>query len=457
MPIATIGAIERSRPVQSSLVLLTAADRQMESLLAGTSAVDAFDDNLIRAIMFHDGCVLPDIFAAISTVLERRKSASGRSLLELGLEHGLVRPAFRGNCSTFRESVNLIREQGIQGVQQSAMITASLLDKSFEAYAGRPDRKSAPCAQWPADISRQYGDRVLTSLSHLIDKDVTGDDSARSTLVNMRQVALESSLYEQCNSSISLARRDGLRRGVFLNGLLSYLNQERNSGIKAVDDAKLQLINHPACLDNPTLKSAVEGLVSMANAIYHKNMADSFGARAYFGSDVYRGAASAGLNAASSACYGVRRTGPSSRCTGVGRSFSAKVRLPSTAHLRSVPGETLMHIRRDAGAAYFAALENWLEEGDTCAQQLEAALQNYARALSAQVVTAAPLVKVLFHKLTETECRGFQEVGKLALDCFEHPRSTASALEIVGKIVCYWALERSATIQHETGAKALVI
>ena len=441
-----------------SYVLLTAADRQIESLLRGADPAIAFDDNLIQSILFHDGAVLPDIFAFISSVLSERQSEAGVSRLELAIEKGLVIPAFRSDCRTFADSLELIARQGIQGLQENPLVVAHRLDQSLAA------RKQSSILSWPRDISSQYASLVLTTLSRLMsDAPSSMTPALQQQYLSMKKLVTETGLQDVCKSRI-LGSQGELRRGTFLNILLDVLNKRCASGISKVDDSKRDLLDHPACKQDLSLKSAIEGFVSTANALYHINMADAFRVGAYLADDLYADSALVGVTAAVRAARGIDSDPVSSGTPTTVAEFSMKIQIPSVSQLREVPWADLVAIRDDLGRGYFAALKAWRNDPSAYASELERCLSDYAKKLTLRVKSKAPLVTVALRKFADSDKENIKAAAEFALSALseDNPavKMLVSAVGPLSNIAYSWLSERSVEVHQKAKAgvaKAIIV
>lgn len=432
-------------------VLLSAADRQLESVLPGDRA-KAFDDNLIQAILFHEKVLLPDIFAFISSVMFQRQSEPKESRLEQAIKNGLVVSALRSQCSTFKEALALIKDQDIQGLQSSPDVTAERLDEALGASGMKP-------INWPDDISKKYGSLLLSSFDELmLMADYSPDRSPRlqQQCLLMKKFATTTDFVGLCKDSTSESNK-GLRRGDVCNVLLKILNSKEASGTSnKVNDSKRELVDHPACQQNPDLKKTIEGYVSIANVAYHMNMADSFRGGAYLADDLYADSALVGVVAGVSA---KRRLISDTVCsgtpTGIIKEYTRTVSIPSVSQLREVPWEELVSIRKDEGYGYFAALKAWRENPDSSHTVMDECLDKYASALTSQVKSKAPLVKVLLRKFPYSDNENLKKAYDFGLDClsdrYKGPgRLFFSAIGALSNIFYSWASDRPVKVRHET-------
>ena len=144
-------------------VLLTTADRQMESFTVGSDSKQSFEDSFYEAILFHGYAVLPDIFAFISTALYKAQISGATFHLDAAMEAGLVVPAFRSSATSFEESLEVTTGQKIQGLQNAPDFIATRLDESFD---NSPNKEFI---QWPKNLSRDYALLVLTVLDKIVE------------------------------------------------------------------------------------------------------------------------------------------------------------------------------------------------------------------------------------------------------------------------------------------------
>jgi len=443
-------------------VLLTAADRQIESLLRGNDPATAFDDNLIQAILFYDGAVLPDIFAFISSVVSERQAKPGLSLLELAIRHGLVIPAFRSSCGTFAESLDVIKRQRIQGLQKNAAATAHRLDKSLEKS---PQHDSVRFFNWPEDISLNYARHISTALTRFRSDAPSFLPALQEQYLSMKNLATEPELLA-LHEELLVPKRE-LRRGTFLNVLLKVLNKRYDSGNSEVDDCNAHLLIHPACERDSSLRSAIEAFVSTANAIYQINMADSFKlGGAYMGNDLYNGPSLIGVNTALSAIHGVDFDGPSDTPKTL-REFSRKIQMPKASQLLEVPYADLMAIREDLGIGYFSAVKAWKEDPEGNEDILSSCLNEYAKELTSRVKSKVPFVKVVLRKYGDSDKKSIKWAAKFAYSLFSdddlglkeklpYVKILVSAVGKLSNIGYHWYSTRSVKVNH-TVPKVIVV
>lgn len=434
-------------------VLLSAADRQLESRLRSGDQAKAFDDNLIQAILFHEKVLLPDIFAFISRVILLRQTEPKESRLEQAIKNRLAVPALRGKCSTFKEALAMIKDQGIQGLQPSPDMTAELLDEALGAGAIKP-------INWPDEISKKYGSLVLSSFEELMTDDSWSPALQQQRLL-MNKFAKTTEFVGLCKDSNSESIR-GLRRGEVYNVLLKILNSKEASGTSnRVNDSKRELVDHPACKQDPDLKKTIEGYVAVANAAYHMNMAASFQGGAYLADDLYADSASVGVVAVIRA---KRRLNSDAVCsgtpTGIIKEYTRTVPIPSVSQLREVPWEELISIRKNEGHGYFAALRAWRENPKSYHTVMDECLDKYASALTSQVKSKAPLVKVLLRKFSDSDKENLKKACDFALECYSKLNKTPVRLLFSGigqlsNILYSWSSRRSVKVRHETRAGAV--
>jgi len=114
-------------------VYFGAGDRQMEAFLDR----EAFRRSLMYGVLFHGDQVIPDIYLYISTLLAElvESDPSGCAFLGTCVRNGAVIPAFRRDTKgSFRENLDDIQREGIQGVHTRA---ADIANKLQEAVRGR--------------------------------------------------------------------------------------------------------------------------------------------------------------------------------------------------------------------------------------------------------------------------------------------------------------------------------
>ena len=378
---------------QKQRVLLTTADRQLDGITHGMSIRESLDDAVITAVLFHEGAVLPDIFAFISSALASARADGQPLLIERALEAGYVFPALRGSCKSFSESLKEIQGQGIAGVQVAPRTVADRLDESLSKA------KSLKIENWPSDMSERYFTRTSVALRTIAMSDALTFDGR---IKEKSGLPLTASFIRRFNfleevEKIGSTKFRGLRRGDYYDALLAALNKIVSSDKLRVADAHAELLSHPACGD-AVIRTAVENLLVIGNSCYHVNMSECLGASSYLpgriftpetidamGVAILKNSDSAGLNSAGTAHFPASDT--------------ISVVIPCSSQLRAVPWAELLAIREEAGTAYFSALRN----AESSPDEFEHCLRGYAKALSSRVKVAAPLTKVLLSKLSPSD------------------------------------------------------
>jgi hypothetical protein len=281
--------------------------------------------------------------------------------LELAVEEGLVIPAFRYNCTSFSESLALIEEQGIQGVQEVPRIIAHRLDNAFEK------NKTRKLINGANEISQVFAVRLLNGL-----KSFTMRASSQPIVEEVVITADFINKYGMKNEVIAAIENEHgeLRRGAFYNILLSALNKISDSGKRIVHDSARDIFEHPACAFNPSARIAAHNLVALANATYHINMADSFGVGSYMPGRIYAPWAQPALVTATCVARDIPMERSLTSTEAKNEKLAITVSIPSVSQLRVVPWGELLKIRNDLGRGYFASIKAWHEEPDKYAGEV---------------------------------------------------------------------------------------
>lgn len=407
-------------------VLLTTADRQIEKFTVGTDPTRSFEDSFYEAVLFHERVVLPDIFAFISTALHKAQISSKTFHLDAAIEAGLVVPAFRSATTSFEESLTTITAQRIQGMQAAPDFIATRLD---EAFAKSPKRTFI---QWPKDLSRDYGVLVLATLNRIAEEVKAW--SLTTEFINRHAI------LERIKADID-AENGELRRGNFYNILLATLNSLSPTAIARVNDCYADLLLHPACKDEPTVREPIRNLLVVANTAYHLNMASAFEAGSYTPGRLIAPEALPALKfvVSTAKALTIQETQAESRPIDT---LSVDVVIPSVELLRTARWEDLVAVREDLGCGYFAALKNWYKHPD----EFTKCLKNYAAALTSRIKVKVPPIKVILNRFSESEREGIVGVTKHALAEMAEMRDGKLLLSLAGigcNISMSWMHERS--------------
>lgn len=386
----------------SSSMLLTTADRQIERFTSAINPNESLEDSLYEAILFHETGVLPDIFAFISTPIRDAQTNAGATHLESALEAGLVVPAFRAGCASFTQSLDRIKQQGIQGTQSAVRITANRFDECLgKAKISEPKI-------WPEDLSRDYGKKFIKGLRLIAGNN---ESSLPGELSNNLQMTAKFINDRGILNETEAAFVDGeLRRGEVFNLLLRSLEKDVSTGKTSVHDSYDDLVLHEACKGSQRTAVAIQNLVVLANSVYQFNMADAFESRNYAPGRLFSKESLPALCVALNCSRGIKPQSAHSDDLDADL-LKVEVILPNVKQLRAVDWKDLLAIRNDVGAGYFAALKNWQEYPD----RFEQALRAYAAALTSRVKVKAPPLTILLKKLAESDREGAASVAKQAV------------------------------------------
>jgi hypothetical protein len=374
--------------IDNSGVLLTTADRQIENFTAETGDPNhSFEDSFYEAILFHDHAVLPDIFAFISTAIGN--SSGSKNHLDLALEAGFVVPAFRGNARCFEESLALITEQGIQGVQKlkAPRVLAARLDEGFKKATKRS------FVPWPTDLSQKYGDLVLECLTAV--ERAAEDIAAWGPTAKFLR---EHRLVESIKADIETRRvehkteRGELLRGNFYNILLAILDDLNGKPtVTKVNDCYKDLLLHPVCKSRPNIQEPILDLLGIANFAYQLNMATACHAGSYIPGRLIDEKFKRSLELVESIAKAKEVSDVQAETASVDRRLEVEVSIPTIQQLRNASWEEILKIRADIGYEYFIALKGWNRDEEYFKKCLNA----YAKKLTQTVNETAPRTRVV--------------------------------------------------------------
>ncbi|MBI4278934.1 MAG: hypothetical protein HY660_10795 [Armatimonadetes bacterium] len=112
-----------------SPVFMSTVGRMWEHYLPG----DSFDVSLLCNTLFQPGMVAVDAgFFTAQRPGDHVLKSVRKSLLEACIESGIMRPAFRGDASTFQEALGLCRHGGVQGIRLRADEVARRLQRAAD-------------------------------------------------------------------------------------------------------------------------------------------------------------------------------------------------------------------------------------------------------------------------------------------------------------------------------------
>ena len=439
------------RPADASGILLTTADRQFESLLEGASASDVFEDSLFESLLFHRRVVVPDIFAFISSSIAQPHLKSTLTSFEAALRSDLVVPAFRGDARSFGAALERVRDQRIAGLRDNVDALATKLDKIRSASKFEDVQMN-----WPADMSRTYGQRLLRTFRAVVATTLEGGRVHKELELTARFIA-RYRLVDRIESEIDDAGGE-LKRGFVLQALLDSLNEVQDCGTDEFKDARV-LLAHPAARQDAGARIAVRNLVCLANFSYHRNMAGSLGTNTYLPGRAYpvEVHAMADFEVAQHLAPEADEPSPAPAL------YEFQVRMPSLAQLRTVGVERLLALREQYGLGYFSQLETW-QLGKATQESVALSLGEYAASLCAEIRSEAPMMNVVLRRQSKTERAGVQGLSdalSTAAKAHAVPHATgiAAVLALVGKpanILYQWGAASNRTIRHAAVANVVV-
>jgi len=331
---------------------LTAADQEIQAL----QGVE-FEESLIKNILFQNTLLIPDIFFFFTRQLVNHvKARSTRSLLEIALERGWVRPSFRNRqWKSFEDCIRGFKEIKKKDLVDDGPEIARRLDASFLSGARN-------LAYWPDYVvAERYYDKVSSLLK---------DGSPAHALIspgskaehhwNLSRDWRTKAPTEGC--SLNGPDERGLARMYLLTAVVRQIVPSHKEIVTTFASAeKIIVESEPAKLD------AFRSYWLWVTEIYEYNQATCLDAVAQCPS------------------YHPERHLIATSCV----SHNGKTPTASTLQfrvpfvrldvIRTLPGDTLSEVR-DIGFGYRMALRNWFESPDSTARQseLERMLVSYA-------------------------------------------------------------------------------
>lgn len=432
-------------------VLLTTADRQIEAFISGATSKKTMTDSLYEAVLFHQGVVLPDIFAFISTAISQQSYSSPRTNLEHVLESGLATPAFRAETDSFESALTRIQEQEILGITENARATAKRLD--IARQSSREELRHIP---WGSSISTTYGDCFVNALIEVIGEPFHTSGVGKD-LEFTREFLIRCGLFDIVKEQIAKTGGD-LRRGFILQTILDILNTIKYSG-KTKFTSAIDILHHPACANNAAVAAAVKNVVCLANLIYHRNMANNFSANCYLSARAYpKTVHDIASIAIDKSCASIdSNTGVTAKP--IDEQVTFRVFMPSMRHLEAVGMKRLLEIRTAHTTGYFSNLESW-QMGEGTAEDVQRSLNEYGRELVLAVNSEASFVDVALSRFAKSETAGVQSAARLAIDVLstDNPliKSFSAGLGPIANVTYSWITKRPAKVTHSRRSNIVV-
>ncbi len=326
-------------------VYLSAADRQLETYLDD----GAFERSLVLNLLLQPGILIPDSFFFASGGIARHLCNKSLTLLEAGLQTGVVMPSFRDkDCKDFGRALAVVRGTGdgsrpLRGIREDAEATAKRLDSALTRTT------QFRCGNWPeGNVSEGYEHLVRTILMATDPPLLPGGCGVQQHTLGELWKQTEGWRCGCVEMAIRQTAKDagsGLRRGCLMSSVARQLKIVR--GLGEIDDiAEFFVRGVPVHKQN-----ALHYFFRWITDIYQYNQAIALGATPNFpGYNPLEGAMLASL----------LRAGHSvGSGTAEGERILVEVPMPQIASLLRVPPQDLLAIRNELGAAYFCALGVW--------------------------------------------------------------------------------------------------
>jgi hypothetical protein len=360
---------------RTSSVILTSADRQIEPLFADSKLQKQLYENLYTALIFHDKVYLPDIFALISTPISREvRNSSGATDLEKAIELGFIVPFLRHGSTSFREALDLIRQQGIAGLSENCDTVASRLDQALSNGAEVKSTKN--------NTSISYADSLLSNL-RLIEE---GTDKRLELTRKFLQKTQLTSRIENITMD-----GQGITRTMFFKILRDYVGATGNS---LFSDAGRDLYQPAQKLSDASTGIPICSLTTLGTLIYHQNLSKSYNSLAYFSGTSLRSALGAPTN---------NSLDPESKTLkNAIQTLTISVKLPSVSQIMTVGIKRFLEIKNQFCRGFFSELEVWELRGDNEAQLIKS-LEEYCASILGSIKAEAPASKVILNRFNEAD------------------------------------------------------
>lgn len=346
------------------LVYLSTGDRQLESYLDNK----AFERNLLLSILFQPGVLVPDIFFFISSSLASHLKQSRLSLLEAGLQHGIVVPSFRDpSIGDFHTALEVVRGKGdltkaIYGIRSDADDIARRLD-----LATNKAGNFSPKYWQSGDVGSKFQKIVEKLLKQEQAPHLPPECGISQEQLDNLWDYTEKWRVDCVDRAIENTKKiagEGLRRGILMTEVGRELGLVKGRAV--VNDIS-ELFDSRV---SPEDQNALHYFCRWMTDCYQFNQATELGAMPNFPEyEPLSGViASTLLSNLQNTTEQIRR-----------KYFSIEVPMPPIDYLLQMDPEYLVKIQNEKGPAYRAALDNWLQKQDTGAEQtLETELRKYA-------------------------------------------------------------------------------
>jgi hypothetical protein len=318
-------ALQTAKQMHKPQVYFGAIDRQMEHFVDR----EAFRRALVYGVLFQGDLVIPDIFLYISNQLAEMVMTDefGPLFLRSCLRNGAIIPAFRKDPhGSFRDSLQQINSQGIQGVLSQASEIADTLQAMVRG-------KRLQYLLWP-NTPLSVGYKATLERAFLSQSLPSGCSSLEQFWESTEKIRLE------VIGGTPPDQLGGLRRGDVYNSLASYLHSSSN----VVQDIRMIWDD----LEDEHLASTAQRLLKWVNYCYYFNQGTMFALDPSL-------AALDNLDSEFARHLAQLQGGASGAPV-----FVNQFRLPSTDALLTVDPAYVFEVRdSEVGADYFDALAAW--------------------------------------------------------------------------------------------------
>lgn len=307
-------------------IYFSACDLQMEAFIDKT----AFCRSLVLSVLFQGDLAIPDIFFYITSYIPDiiRQGGTTHEFLATALHESAIVPIFRNEKhTTFRENLEEIRRQGIQGLGPDADLVCDFLEK---ATRGR----RLHYRLWPQD-SLSIGYR--TTLERIFNTEPSTIEFETFQTFWTRT----KSLREAVMGHVKYDHMGGIRRGDIMNAMHLHLNKSQDR----VDDVRTILSD----LQDHAITQDAKRLLKWFTYAYQFNQGRMFNLSPSLAS----------MDELDTA-FSCHLTTIMMKEDEAGVIWKDEFNIPNEVALLSIDPKFVFEVRNsDTGASYFEAVTNW--------------------------------------------------------------------------------------------------
>ncbi|SRR6266436_567084 len=306
-------------------VYFSACDRQMEAFID----LAAFRRSMVLSILFQGDLAVTDVFFYITQYIPAviKSDKTVRNFLSVAIRNGAIIPIFRSEKhTTFRESLDQIRREQIQGIHHDADMICNFLEESIKG-------KRLHYRLWPKKAV-SLGYKQILERTFLTDP--TGVTSPLFEQFWTRTKEQRTAVFDRLKPD----ERGGYRRGDVMNAMHFHVNKSTEQ----VEDVKTIWAN----LRDEALVGNIKRLLKWYSYAYQFNQGRMFELSPSL-------AAMDEIDIEFS-----RHLAVITKDDEAGHIWNDEFSIPSESALLTVDPGFIFDVRDGAtGAAYFEAVENW--------------------------------------------------------------------------------------------------